>query len=178
MTHEVSSGDPDDIQKRLHPLEPVIHLVDEKKTKIHAIGYLAHYLPCRNNQLDADQCVHSFAALSLPMRSFIMADVVISSPARNVIRWTLRHGLHLPSTTLWPSHTLQYALNARRSVSMATASALESLGPMKKKDSMVFKMDKMFKTPGRHTSYLTSSRFALDLVKVTPGVVDIRILFL
>lgn len=49
---------------------------------------------------------------------------------------------------------------------MATASALEGLAPMQRRDSMARKMTKMFKSPDAHASYLTSSRFALDLIKV------------
>lgn len=49
---------------------------------------------------------------------------------------------------------------------MATASALEGLGPMQRKDSMAGKMIKMFKKPEEHTDFLTSSRFAHDLIKV------------
>lgn len=49
---------------------------------------------------------------------------------------------------------------------MATASALEDLAPIQRRDSMAKKMTKMFKTPETHTAFLTSSRFALDLIKV------------
>lgn len=49
---------------------------------------------------------------------------------------------------------------------MATASALEDLAPMQRRDSMARKMTKMFKRPETHTAFLTSSRFALDLIKV------------
>lgn len=83
--------------------------------------------------------------------------------------------------TLRGSHVMQNASNLvcstcfkfaprhfplRRTVSMATASALEGLGPMQRKDSMSVKMIKMFKRPDTHSSYLTSSRFALDIIKV------------
>lgn len=54
----------------------------------------------------------------------------------------------------------------RRRVSMATASALEGLPPMQRRDSMARKMTKMFKRPDAHADFLTSSRFALDLIKV------------
>ncbi len=54
----------------------------------------------------------------------------------------------------------------RRRVSMATASALEGLPPMQRADSMAKKMTKMFKKPDAHAAFLTSSRFALDLIKV------------
>lgn len=49
---------------------------------------------------------------------------------------------------------------------MATASALEGLPPMQRRDSMARKMTKMFKRPDTHAAFLTSSRFALDLIKV------------
>lgn len=49
---------------------------------------------------------------------------------------------------------------------MATASALEGLPPMQRADSMAKKMTKMFKKPDAHAAFLTSSRFALDLIKV------------
>lgn len=56
----------------------------------------------------------------------------------------------------------------RRRVSMATASALEGLGPMQRRDSKVGMMIKMFKSPDTHASFLTSSRFAHDLIAVGP----------
>lgn len=62
----------------------------------------------------------------------------------------------------------------RRRVSMATASALEDLAPMQRRDSMARKMTKMFKTPETHTAFLTSSRFALDLIKVCSTAVPRR----
>lgn len=51
---------------------------------------------------------------------------------------------------------------------MATASALEGLGPMQRRDSKVGLMIKMFKSPDTHASFLTSSRFAHDLISVGP----------
>eukprot|EP00752_Nemacystus_decipiens_P018215 g16344.t1 len=48
---------------------------------------------------------------------------------------------------------------------MATASALEGLPPMQRKDSMARKMTKMFKRPDAHAAFLTSPRFAHDLIK-------------
>ena len=49
---------------------------------------------------------------------------------------------------------------------MATASALEGLGPMQRRDSKVGTMIKMFKSPDTHAQFLTSSRFAHDLIEV------------
>ena len=51
---------------------------------------------------------------------------------------------------------------------MATASALEGLGPMQRRDSKVGTMIKMFKSPDTHAKFLTSSRFAHDLIAVGP----------
>lgn len=64
-------------------------------------------------------------------------------------------------------HAFMPSSQRRRRVSMATASALEDLAPMQRRDSMARKMTKMFKTPDTHAAFLTSSRFALDLIKVT-----------
>lgn len=58
----------------------------------------------------------------------------------------------------------------RRSVSKATASALEFMGQMKRRDSMALKMVNMFKSPDAHASYLTTSTFALDIIKASRGV--------
>ncbi|CAM9183256.1 unnamed protein product, partial [Choristocarpus tenellus] len=85
----------DDIQKRLHPLEPVIHLVDDKKTKTKMIG---------------------------------------------------------------------------RRVSVATASALQSLAPLQRCDSVSVKMIEMFKRPEVHANYLTSAQFARDVIKICQRV--------
>ncbi|CBN75553.1 conserved unknown protein [Ectocarpus siliculosus] len=98
LTRELTSGGSGEVQKSAHPLEPVIHLVGDSKTKHYAIG---------------------------------------------------------------------------RRVSMATASALEDLAPMQRRDSMARKMTKMFKTPDTHAAFLTSSRFALDLIKVCQRVAPI-----
>lgn len=49
---------------------------------------------------------------------------------------------------------------------MATASALHGLGSMPRSDSVASKMIKMFKRPDTHAAFLTSSRFALDLIRV------------
>lgn len=49
---------------------------------------------------------------------------------------------------------------------MATASALESLGPLRRRDSMAVKMVEMFKRPDAHAAYLTASSFARDIIKV------------
>lgn len=57
---------------------------------------------------------------------------------------------------------------------MATASALEELGPLKRRDSMVATMTAMFERPGTHSSYLISSRFAMDIIKVRINSVPSR----
>ncbi|CAM9963654.1 unnamed protein product [Ascophyllum nodosum] len=98
LTHELTSDVGNNIQKRAHPLEPIIHLVDEGKTKQYAIG---------------------------------------------------------------------------RRVSMSTASALDGLGPMRRKDSMAAQMMVMFKKPNTHTAFLTSSQFAHDLIQVCSRVAPI-----
>lgn len=38
LTGELTSEGTGEIQKSAHPLEPVIHLVGDRKTKYHAIG--------------------------------------------------------------------------------------------------------------------------------------------
>lgn len=67
-----------------------------------------------------------------------------------------------------------YVTGVRRRVSMATASALEGLGPMERRDSKVGMMIKMFKSPDTHAPYLTASRFAHDLITVGPWKAFLR----
>lgn len=67
-----------------------------------------------------------------------------------------------------------YVVGTRRRVSMATASALEGLGPMERRDSKVGMMIKMFKSPDTHAPYLTASRFAHDLITVGPWKAFLR----
>ncbi|CAM9309797.1 unnamed protein product [Chrysoparadoxa australica] len=53
-----------------------------------------------------------------------------------------------------------------RSASMATATALQGLGPSKKKDELAQKMISMFRNPKEHADYLTSQRFAKDVLRL------------
>ena len=62
---------------------------------------------------------------------------------------------------------------------MSTASALDGLGPMRRKDSMAAQMMVMFKKPNTHTAFLTSSQFAHDLIQVRQvDVVNVSTLML
>ncbi|CAM9583356.1 unnamed protein product, partial [Laminaria digitata] len=57
-----------------------------------------------------------------------------------------------------------------RKASVATATALRGLGSAKKGDDTAQKMLSMFKSPKEHADYLTSQRFAKDLMRLCRGV--------
>lgn len=53
-----------------------------------------------------------------------------------------------------------------RTASMATATALSSLQPGRKHDEMAQRVIRMFKTPKEHATYLTSVKFARDMLRL------------
>ncbi|CBN75573.1 conserved unknown protein [Ectocarpus siliculosus] len=53
-----------------------------------------------------------------------------------------------------------------RTASMATATALSSLQPGRKHDEMAQRVIRMFKTPKDHATYLTSVKFARDMLRL------------
>ncbi|CAM9268465.1 unnamed protein product [Pylaiella littoralis] len=53
-----------------------------------------------------------------------------------------------------------------RTASMATATALSSLQPRRKHDEMAQRVIRMFKTPKEHATYLTSVKFARDMLRL------------
>ncbi|CAM9508427.1 unnamed protein product [Ectocarpus sp. 4 AP-2014] len=57
-----------------------------------------------------------------------------------------------------------------RTASVATATALRGLGPSRKGDETAQKMLAMFTNPKEHADYLTSPRFAKDLMRLCKGV--------
>ncbi|CAM9106884.1 unnamed protein product [Phaeothamnion confervicola] len=60
-----------------------------------------------------------------------------------------------------------------RTASVATAAALRGMGPSKKKDELAQKMIAMFRNPKEHADFLTSARFAKDLIKLCKRVAPI-----